>query len=180
MILSMKEQIYLFFCAVAFGVADFLLYDFIRILRLAFKHSFNIIQAEDALFWFVSAVFFYKMLIYLNEGEVRFYIVMGFFMGGIIYHFSFSQIIMCVANEIISVIRKVFSIIAGILLFPLRLCLKTVEKPFIFVCFSIKKLLILSSNCAKIKTKQTVKKLSVKRKSVKKNERKKKKAHKKK
>lgn len=180
MILSMKEQIYLFLYAVAFGAADFLVYDCIRISRLAFKHGFSMIQAEDALFWFISAVFFYKMLIYLNEGEVRFYIIMGFFIGGIIYHFSFSPIIMCAADETIKVIKKVLSIVIGIILFPLRIIIKIVEKPFIFVYFSIKKLLILSSDCAKIKSKQALKKFSKKRKTVKKNERKKKKTLKKK
>jgi spore cortex biosynthesis protein YabQ len=175
----MREQFYLFLYAVAFGVADFFIYDCIRILRIAFKHSFNAIQAEDALFWFISAVFFYKMLIFLNEGEVRFYIVMGFFSGAIAYHFSFSPIIMCVANEVISAIKKVLSVILRIFLFPLRLCLKVVKKPLNFICISVKKLLILSSDCAKIKTKQTFKRLAKKRRPVKKDERQKAKRQKK-
>jgi len=178
MILSMKEQLYIFLCALAFGAADFFIYDIIRILRLVFKHSFNLLQAQDAVFWLISAVFFYKLLIRLNNGEVRFYIIMGYFAGAYLYHVSFSKAIMAAAKDTVKALKKAMSYVLCILLAPFRLCAATLYVPVKFVYFSAKKLLLLCGKCAKIKILSMSKALHAKRKPVRAFESKKRKTHK--
>ena len=80
-----KIQFYIFLTSIYGGLIAGLAYDIYRISRLCFKPKKLATLIEDFLFWIGIGIIFFYLLNKNNWAELRFYIFLGFFGGGILY-----------------------------------------------------------------------------------------------
>ena len=105
-----QNQAYLFIVFSLTGVIIVLLFDFFRILRRSFKTSNIITYFEDVLFWILTGVLILYNIWYFNNGEIRIYMFLGIIMGGLIYMFTLSNIIISLLSKILISIVKVLEL----------------------------------------------------------------------
>jgi len=138
------------------GMITALAYDGIRIFRKIVPHKNLFLQIEDAFYWLVVIFGIFLLMLKQNAGEVRFFSVMGAFLGMGIYHISLSPAVNAVSDKLVAAIRYVVKLFLTILLTPFRLLYlllrKPVQKTGHFFNQKRKKLLHLCKVCVKIKT----------------------------
>ena len=105
-----QNQAYLFIVFSLTGVIIGLLFDFFRILRRSFKTSNIITYFEDVLFWILTGALILYNIWYFNNGEIRIYMFLGIIMGGLIYMFTLSNIIISLLSKILISIVKVLEL----------------------------------------------------------------------
>lgn len=92
--------------ALLMGAAMFALYDLIRVLRRMFSHGIIWISLEDFFFWLVSAGWFFLRVGKLNNGIIRFYVILGMLLGALLYYRIFSRHLMRYIERFIGFLKK--------------------------------------------------------------------------
>ena len=129
MILSISSQVSIFIMSVALGFFAGFVYDLFRIFRKSVKHPDILTQLEDLVFWiFVSGLIFYFIL-NKNSGEVRFYIILGTFLGMGVYFLTLSKPVLAVSMAVINFFLKVFSALYKMVSFPIKILLRLLLIP---------------------------------------------------
>ncbi len=162
MILSLSNQFIIFITSVVIGIISGIVYDCIKILRIAIKHSNFIIQLEDALFWISITFFSFTVMISRDFGDIRFFNIIGIFSGMILYILTVSPIVIGLSEKIIYIIKYILRLFITIITTPLKIIYIIMLKPVIkllkYTNKKCLKLLHLMGFCAKIKTKVFLKK----------------------
>lgn len=78
--------IYMLLAGIAMGLA----YDSYRVLSLKLSFPKWLNALLDLLYWVASALFVFRLLYAGNQGQLRFYVVLGLFLGVWIYFLIFS------------------------------------------------------------------------------------------
>lgn len=158
MILSLNHQAVLFLTTAAAGFLLGLLYDAVRIFRQIFPHKNALIQIEDALYWGVVILLMFVFMLHENYGEIRFFSILGAFLGMGLYFLSLSRLILSVSDFIIHIIKSVLLLFFTIVSTPFRLLYLIfrvpVRKSRTFFMKKARKLLQFSRRYAKIKRAQ--------------------------
>lgn len=150
MILSALFQGKLFVLFFIFGIISAFTYDFIRLFRFYKNHSRVLKSSEDIIYWlFISAVFFYIVL-YTNNGELRFFIFAAFFTGHILYFYTLSPIVFNIQKQIIHILLYIIRLFITIISTPFILIYAIFKRPVNFLCKLLYKLLISLKKCVKI------------------------------
>ena len=125
------------------GVIIGLLFDIFRILRKSFKTSDIITTIEDIIFWILTGFVILYSIFVFNNGEIRFFMFIGIFLGVMLYMLLLSRYIIKVSVTIISVVKKVLGFIFKILIFPIQSMYKItknlLKKPIVFCFINLKK-----------------------------------------
>ena len=100
-----QGQIFIIFLII--GITIGVLFDCFRASRKEFKTSDFITFIEDILFTVISGFLFINNLIIINNGEIRFYIIMSLFFGLIIYFFTISKLCVIIFQYNIRIIKKI-------------------------------------------------------------------------
>ena len=87
------QQGQLFVQAVFFGIAMLFVYDLLRIFRRVATHGTVWIAVEDMFFWVISAFVLFQFLYQEHDGKVRGFVILGMFLGMLLYGKSFSCIV---------------------------------------------------------------------------------------
>ena len=128
------------------GIAIGILFDIFRILRKSFKTSDIVTYMQDLLFWILTGFILLYSIFTVSNGEVRFYMFLGVFLGCLIYMILFSKYFININVKIIKIIKKIISII----LMPIKLLIKFIKKliirPINFITINIGKFKIKSQN----------------------------------
>lgn len=107
---TVSEQCSLFLLSVVLGLGIGVFYDVFRVLRIIFPSAAKkkAVFAEDMIFMVVSgaAVFVYAAL--LCRGQVRFFCVIGTFLGFLLYIVTVGSLIVGILRSIASAIAKFF------------------------------------------------------------------------
>ena len=115
MIFLLSNQAYLFLIFALIGCIIGLLFDFFRILRKNFQTPNFITQIEDIFFWiFTGLIVLYSIFIF-NNGEIRFFIFLGIFLGIMMYMLLISEYIITFFSKIIKIIKTIVSKIIKII-----------------------------------------------------------------
>ncbi|MBR4909890.1 MAG: spore cortex biosynthesis protein YabQ [Clostridia bacterium] len=100
--ISVTGQTAAFFYSAALGAILGFFYDMIRATRKAGANSFIAVFIGDILFWVLSAVLIFLLLMAVTNGEIRGYILVSCFSGFILYLLTLGRIIsVCMANILI-------------------------------------------------------------------------------
>lgn len=138
------NQAYLFLIFTINGIIIGLLFDIFRILRRSFKTSDLITYVQDILFWILTGLILLFSIFTFSNGEVRFYMFLGVFLGCLIYMLLFSKYFIDINVKIIMIIKNIVIKILTIITFPLKLIIKFIRKiffkPINFVTINIKKI----------------------------------------
>ena len=145
-----KNQAYLFLVFTINGILIGLLFDIFRILRKSFKTSDMITYIQDILFWILTGLILLYSIFTFSDGEIRFYMFIGIFIGWLIYMMMFSKYFIKINVKIITIIKKIIGITLSIIIFPINILFKFMKKiffkPINFITINIKK---SKSNCKK-------------------------------
>lgn len=129
MIVSISDQVYIFFCTILGGMAISFLYDIFRISRRTLKTGKTLIHIEDLLFWIFSAVLMSVIIYYCNSGELRFYMFLGALLGAVLYELLFSRIIINASIFILNLLFKVTKTIISVISYPVRSVYRVFKTP---------------------------------------------------
>lgn len=137
------NQAYLFLVFTINGIIIGLLFDIFRILRRSFKTSDIVTYLQDILFWVLTGFILLYSIFTFSNGEIRFYMFLGVFLGCLIYMLIFSKYFININVKIILILKKVIGKILSIIIFPIKMTIKFIKKiffkPINFVTINIKK-----------------------------------------
>ena len=166
MILSMTEQVRVFISIVGIGFMVGFFYDFLRLVRKFVKHSVLVCNIQDALYWVMVLVTVFYFMLNFFYGELRFFSVLGFFIGMILYFFTISLLVLKTLSIIWMFIARVLGILFKIITYPIRVLINILRIPVAFILSfykktgkKTKKVLHKSSRYAKIRAKKLKRRL---------------------
>lgn len=137
------NQANLFIVFVINGIIIGLLFDIFRILRKSFKTPDIVTVIEDILFWILTGIIILYSIFVFNNGEIRFFMFIGIFLGAGFYMLLISNYIIKISVKVILIIKKVLTFILKILIFPIEVIYKMTKKllkrPILFCFINIKK-----------------------------------------
>lgn len=126
------------------GIAIGILFDIFRILRKSFKTSDIVTYMQDLLFWILTGFILLYSIFTFSNGEVRFYMFLGVFLGCLIYMILFSKYFININVKIISIIKKIIKTIISIIILPLKILIRFLKKiffkPINFMTINFKKI----------------------------------------
>lgn len=109
---SILIELDFFLYAALSGIILSAAYDIFRILRRIYAHSCIWIAIEDFIYWIGSALFISYILLKENNGTIRWFFVLGIFLGMLIYNLTLShylvQFISGILNKLLTVIIRIF------------------------------------------------------------------------
>lgn len=149
-------ELYLLGIFILSGIIIGVFFDFFRILRRSFKTSDIITYIEDILFWIITGLFLLFVLFKINDGQIRFYNIIGITIGVILYMIFVSKIFISISVKIVIIFKKVIIKILNILLYPIKMLLKLfrkILKPISFFVINIKNITINFGRKSIIKSK---------------------------
>ena len=129
MIVSISNQVYIFFCTILCGIAISFLFDIFRIIRKTLKPGRVSIYAEDLLFWIFSALIMSAIIYYCNSGELRVYMFLGALLGAVFYELLFSRIVINASLFIINLFIRAFKTMIFVVSYPVRLICRALKAP---------------------------------------------------
>lgn len=139
----LAEQTMLFFQSILLGGAFGLLYDALRITRIAIPTARWVVFIEDVFFFFTCAVSTFFFIMRTIDGQVRLFVLIGAALGMILYFHSLSLLVMGISQAIIGVIKAILRLIFRWILFPIwRLfygIVRLIIRPFRFLGAAAKK-----------------------------------------
>lgn len=142
---SSSHQIYVFVLYVISGVLCGAFFDVQRFLRKLYKAGQTRTQLEDILFAVVCVGAMLTLSYFFNNGEIRYYQIMGSISGALFYAAALSRIFMKILNVLFVLIKKLiirpiikiclvlFIPIRKIFRFCRKICLKIKKRLFIIV-----------------------------------------------
>ncbi len=138
--ITVSTQVMQFLMTCVIGIILGAFYDLFRILRIAFCHGKILLFVEDLLFWIISAVVTFFVMLNVVDGRVRFFAVLGEILGFVTYHYTAGVIVIAMADVVIKFLGKIFSLLYIIFLRPiLRIILFIWSKLAIFFGFWVYK-----------------------------------------
>lgn len=144
------NQAYLFLIFTINGILIGVLFDIFRILRRSFKTSDIITYIQDVLFWILTGFILLYSVFTFSNGEIRFYMFLGVFIGCLIYMLMFSKYFININVKIISFLKNIIQKIVSIVIFPIKIIIKFIRKIFFkpvkFITINITKLKMNSQN----------------------------------
>ena len=127
------NQAYLFLIFVINGVIIDILFDFFRILRKSFKTPDFVTYIEDVIFWILTGLLTLYSIFVFNNGEIRFFMFLGIFIGVALYMLLCSTYIIKFSVFIINKTKKIILKIFNIIAYPIKLIYRILKKVFINV-----------------------------------------------
>lgn len=102
------------------GVLILILYDILRIFRRVFIHSVGAVGVEDFIYWMLVTFFIFSMLFRENNGAVRWFSVVGIFLGMVLYNVTVSLFFVKYVSLVFIKIRKMIEKILQFILKPIK------------------------------------------------------------
>lgn len=109
--ISISLQLTRFLLSCLFGVFLAFVYDLMRILRRGFHHSHLVTNLTDALFSFLALTSFALFVLIPCEGDIRFFLIIGFAMGMLLYFLTLSRLILRSGELLICGVQFVFRVL---------------------------------------------------------------------
>ena len=151
MILSFGYQASVFITAVAIGLSVGFAYDILRIIRLIVKHKPWAVNLEDGLFWTAAVFYSFTAILVKNNGEMRFFIILGIGLGTAVYFSMPSLLIMGCAERIVSTVKRAFNALLRPAVKICRFIFTPAVKLNFFLKIRMKKVLHLCKLYAKLR-----------------------------
>ena len=111
-------ELYTFLTTIYGGIIAGLAYDLYRTIRYFSKPNKIMTYLEDFLLWLIIALIFFFTLTKANLGEIRGYIVFGFFLGVVVYMLVFSKYIYPLVVEVMKRVKKIINTILSFIILP--------------------------------------------------------------
>lgn len=103
------SQLQTFEISLLFGAILGAFYDLFRIIRIFFKCRFWDVFIQDVIYFFISAVLTFLFILFINFGEIRFYILAAEIIGWILYYTTVGNLIHKLFCRFSIAIKKFFT-----------------------------------------------------------------------
>ncbi len=130
----MVDQVQIFWYSFTLGLILGVIYDIFRIFRLVFNSKKWGIFFQDMLYFIIISLITFFFIIIFNKGKIRYYILIGQFIGWGIYYISLGRIVYKYSKIFLRVIKNFFSF----LFYPLKVIFNKLSKIKLCKC-NIKK-----------------------------------------
>jgi len=120
-------QFYVFLSTFYGGVLIGLIYDFYRVFRRYMKPSKKATVIQDLLFWIVVSIIAFFVLLYSNDGVIRGFTILGFFIGALAYNRLLSRFVLRGMIWTVDGIIKGIKTLISWVLKPIQLLIKTMK-----------------------------------------------------
>jgi len=109
---SLESQLFSFIVTLLMGITIGILFDFYNVTKGIIRPRKVGIYLGDLLFWVITTIVVFFMLLIGNWGELRFYVVIGILAGVLCYIKLLSRIVIKTLLYIICIIKRVLACIA--------------------------------------------------------------------
>lgn len=155
------SQEYMIAVAIMGGMLLGFIWDIYRLIRHYIKLGSTGTAIGDIVYWIISIYIGVQILFDLSYGNVRFFILIGFMLGALLYFYGISRYILrlliFVINTILNFIKKIINLLIG----PLKFIFKQIK----IILYPVK----LKYESARIKAKKRYKFIKFRLKKVSKN-----------
>jgi len=127
MIIPSTTQIYYFLCAVISGLIVGLMIDGYRGVRYWSKPRGFVAAISDMLFWILCAIIIFIFFLYTNNGDFRYYTIVGMGLGIFLYFKLLSRGFLKIMRWFIYYMGKTIRFIWSVLIFPFKAILYVVR-----------------------------------------------------
>ncbi|WZL75073.1 spore cortex biosynthesis protein YabQ [Clostridiaceae bacterium 35-E11] len=128
-----SDQMYVFSATLYGGIVIGFIYDLYRIFRRLFKPKKIAAIIQDLIFWIVISIAAVMVLLFSNDGQLRFYTFLGFITGALLYNKILSHIVMRTMITTFCGIRKVLCRILQWIGYPIRIFLHLMRRPYLWL-----------------------------------------------
>lgn len=128
---AISGQVLIFFQSIVLGVIIGVFYEIFRIIRMAHENGRILIFFEDIIFFSVSSVVTFLFILTVNQGQIRFYIILGEIIGLTTYFLTMGVVVNKIFKLIIKMLKKILYFIYYITIRPIKLLVQ-------FICKKIK------------------------------------------
>lgn len=129
MIVSISNQVYVFFSCILGGLAIGLLFDIFRLSRKFIETGDVITYIEDITFWFLVGVIVLMTVYLSNNGQIRGYVFMGILLGVVFYFLVFSTIVMKILSSIVKTIVNIIGTMMKVIAGPIKTIIQILYVP---------------------------------------------------
>lgn len=117
---SLMLELHIFLTSIYGGIIIGIIYDFYKSVRYLFKPKKIITYLGDFLFWIIMSCVFFYTLVKINWGEIRGYILFGFFLGIIIYGSIFSKYVYSIFIKLVGFIKEIICSTVSFIFYPFK------------------------------------------------------------
>ncbi len=132
-----ENQALIFIVFTFTGILLGILFDFFRVFRRTFNTIDIITYLEDILYWILAGIIVLYNIWFFNNGEIRFFMIIGIVMGAIIYSLLFSPILIKIETMILTKLKNIIMFFYKIIIIP-------IEKIINFFAFYTSKINIIA------------------------------------
>lgn len=116
--ISISEEALLFLKSCLLGAGLAAVYDIFRILRLAVRSGKIVVFIEDTLYFILIALATFTFMLFFSEGQIRAYILIGEFLGWLLYYYTIGALVFRMSKAIIRAIKAVLRWLYKIFIHP--------------------------------------------------------------
>lgn len=120
-----------FLWSFALGIALALVYDFLRFLRKIIKTNDFIVNMQDIIFIIMSGGCMVCTAYFTNNGELRFYGVLGSVLGFVLYRKIVGRRLVDGMSLVWRIFCRGINLLIGAIMLPFRMIVRAVGKPII-------------------------------------------------
>lgn len=146
---SVTSQVYVFFVMAAAGIGCGFLFDLLRVWRRLLRPGKISTGISDLIFWLVISASIFAIIFTVNNGELRWFELLGLILGCMIYFLAFSHICMKVVSAIAKFLAKILIWILKIVLTPIAFLYRMVKRPFVWIGRKLGKLFLRGGRTCK-------------------------------
>lgn len=100
-----QGQVFIIFLII--GLIIGIIFDFSRASRKVFKTSDFLTYIEDIIFMAIAGILVVNNLILINNGEIRFFIILAILFGTTLYFITISRIFLKIFQFFMKIIKKI-------------------------------------------------------------------------
>ncbi len=117
MTVARETIIFIFSCFLGMWIG--VIFDVFRIIRIAFPCGKAVLFVEDCIFVFLASVFTFFFSVNFSNGFIRGFVILGEFLGFIIYYFTLGVLVYKCSKTLIYVIKSFLRRIYCFFLLPI-------------------------------------------------------------
>lgn len=129
--ISISHQCQSFLFALGVGAGLSLLYDLFRFLRLILPEQSWRIAVEDVLYCLLCGFFTVRFALWVDQGRLRAYLLLGELLGWVLCHFTVGQLLYAAARRIIDLLSRILRWLFRHILLPIYKLLRWILSLFL-------------------------------------------------
>lgn len=118
--ISLTVQTQIFFLSVLFGIILGMFYDVFVVMRIVTKCDKSQVFFQDIIYFAISGLTNFTFILAVNNGEVRFFIILAEILGWILYYITVGKMIVKIVTFVVLKIRRFLSRVDKKIIVPIK------------------------------------------------------------